>query len=229
MTQHLLIADDHGDIQQNLSRNIQEAFPDWQISLAETCQKAYDVINFQKTTNPVDFLILDLTFKVYDSNAVLQQGRHLLRRLKEEKSDIKVLVYTEHNELIHIAPIIKNYEPWAYIIKSITSTDEVVLALKNVLKGRKFYSHDAHLALKRKAIYEFKLSDFDLQIIDALPAMNSMEDWKSHVFEGKNPPHYKTIRKHINELHVKFGVDNDKKLVLKLRDLGILTNQSIWE
>jgi len=222
MKHHLLIADDHEDVYENLERKISLKFSAMEISSAETCDKAYSLILKNKVLNPITILVIDLTFKGYTPNTKLKHGRHLLSKLKNEMFAIPTIVYSSHDDMEHIYPIIKNYNPQGYIIKSNTSNRELLFAIEEVINGKSFFSSKVHKLQMKRVKYDKSLDDIDEQIVNFLPNTNSITDWDGKVLKENVPLSYKSIKKRIDLLCDKFEVSNEKQLLLKLQTLAIL-------
>ena len=219
---HILIVDDHEDIYENISRKIAERFPDFKISIKDNCDAAFDVIKYSKQNTPVTILILDLTFNGQHPNALLPNGTSLLRTLKENKIQINTIIYSSHDDLQHISPVIKNFEPASYVIKSNSSSKELLFAIEQCLVGKTYYSHTVHELQLKRVKYEFSIDEIDEQIIKHLPNKDSIKDWEGVVLKDNIPLSYKTISKRIKNLITQFDVDNEKQLLLKLQKLAIL-------
>lgn len=218
---HILIVDDHQDIRENLLSKLRLDYPNFQISVASSCDLAVDLINRNKLKNPVNVLILDLTFK-NNTLHVLKSGRALLKLLKENNILIPTVIYTSHDELEHIHPIINSYNPLGYIIKGDDTYEELLFAIQKALKGYKHYTHEVHIALKRRVVFEFDLDKVDEQIIIILPYCTSMQDWEGKILKDNVPLVYKSIHNRIKNLLIRFEVDNEKQLLLKLQRLGFI-------
>lgn len=222
MTPHILITEDHQDVFENLIFKLQEQYTDYKFTIADNCDTAIYEIERYLGSQPVSLLILDLTFKHLKPNTKLKRGNDLLKVLKEKEIHIPTIIYSSHDDMSHIYPIMNNYEPEGYVIKSNTSSGELLLAVKQVLYQKKFYSTGVHEEQFKRFQYSHELSDIDLQIIKLLPDTSSIKEWEGKILLDGVPITYKTVSKHINKLKEKFEVDNDKQLVLKLYKLAII-------
>ena len=219
--QHLLIVDDHQDIRENLFSKLHLDFPNFQISLASNCDLALDIINQSRFQKPITLLILDLTFKKNHNN-VIKGGRGLMTKLKDDNISIPTIVYTSHDELEHIHPVIHSYNPCGYIIKGEDTYDELLFAVQKAFAGQKHYTHEVHIALKKRVSFEFDLDSIEEQIIEHLPNCTSMQDWEGKIIKDGVPLVYKTIQNRLKTLFIRFDVENEKQLLLKLHRLGFL-------
>jgi len=219
--EHILIIDDHQDILENLEYKIGRDFTTFNVSIAKNCDEAYDYIKRSKLKDPVTLLIVDLTFKK-KRHCILTGGKALLKELQIHEISIPTIIYTSHDELEHIHPVIKSYQPNGYVIKTDDSYDDLVFGIKKALKGQRHYTFEVQQALKKRVVFEFDLDDVDSQIIALLPDCSSMQDWKGKILKDGIPIVYKTITNRIKSLFKRFEVDNEKQLLLKLYALGFL-------
>ncbi|MFD2916819.1 response regulator [Psychroserpens luteus] len=222
MQKHILIVDDHEDVFENLERKILSAFNDFKISIADNCDDGHDLIKKHKITNPISLLILDLTFKLVKPNAILTKGKSLLAILKKENIEIPTIIYSSHDEMEHIYPVITNYHPNAYVIKSNSSSKELLFAISEVLLGKTYFSQTVHKLQLKRFQYAFSMDNIDEQIIHFLPNANTMTDWEGKILKENVPISYKSIKLRIELLCQKLEVENEKQLLLKLQRLAIL-------
>ena len=220
MKNRILIIEDHEDVYENLKRKIFFEFPNFPISIFDNCDDAFNQIKSLK--NEIAFIILDLTFKYIKPYALIKNGKNLLKELKNAQINIPTIIYTSHDEMEHIYPVINNYEPNGYVIKSNSSNKELLLAINNVLKEKKYFSHIVHELMLKRTKYAFTLDEVDEQIIKILPNAVNMIDWKGRIFKDNVAISYKSIKSRIDMLCNKFEVENEKQLLLKLQKLAIL-------
>ncbi len=222
MQTHILIIEDHQDVYENLERKISSNFKETIISLAHNCDTGFGLIKKYKVTTPISILILDLTFKFIKPHTVIKDGKSLMATLKKEAIKIPTIIYSAHDEMAHIYPTINNYNPNGYVIKSSTSSRELLFAISQVLAGNTYYSQKVHELQLKRTKYAFSMDAIDEQIICLLPHINAMEDWRGKILKNKVPLSYKSIKKRIDVLCQKLDVDNEKQLLLKLQKLAIL-------
>lgn len=222
MEQHLLIVEDQQDVFENLNSKITGHFPSFTIEIADNCDAAFQYIKKHRVLNPVTIIIVDLTFKWLNPNAILKTGKDLLRALSAEQLTIPCLIYSSHDEMEQIYPVITNYDPNGYVIKSNTSSDELLFAIGQVLKGKRYYSQRIHELQKQRLFYAINIDSIDEKIIELLPKINAIIDWEGQIYKGNTPLSYKSIKKRIDKLCASLKVENEKQLLLKLQRLAII-------
>lgn len=219
---HILIVEDHQDVFENIERKLLDKYPNNTISLATNCDNGFAIIKKHKVTNPISLIILDLTFTTSNSNSVLKDGKALMRELKNNNYSVPVLVYSSHDNMEHIHPVISNYSPKGYVIKTHNSSNELLFAIDRILDNETYYSQRVHELQLKRIKYSHKIDEIDEQIIQFLPNANYMEDWENKI-QGKNGfIKYKAIKNRIDNLCINLEVKNEKQLLLKLQRLAII-------
>lgn len=221
MNDKILIVEDFQDVYENIERKITTRFNNVEVLIADNCDDGFNLIK-KHINSSLKVVIVDLTFKYQKPYAVLKNGRELLEAIKKEGITIPTIVYSSHDDLYHIHPILKNYSPNAYVIKSNTSSQELLFALEEVLAGKRYFSQRVHLLQFNRLQFSIDTDEIDEQIIKLLPEINSMKGWEGKVLKDNIPMSYKSIKSRIDVLCQKFEVDNEKQLVLKLYKLAII-------
>ena len=222
MKKHFLIVEDEQDTFENLERKINNKFPDSQISVASNCDLGFDCIKQNQISNPVTLVILDLTFKNHSDHLVLKSGNQLLKALLKYNNNIPTIVYSSHDEMEYIHPVMNNYHPQGYVIKSSNSSEELLFAMERILVGETYFSQRVHQQQLQRFKYTSNLDAIDEQIIILLPITDSMKDWNERIESEEITISYKSIKKRIDLLCDRLEVANEKQLLLKLQRLAII-------
>ena len=137
--------------------------------------------------------------------------------------EIPTIIYSSHDELEHIYPVINNYAPKGYIIKTHNSNEDLLLCISKVLQGEYFYSQKVNDLLYNRVKYTCRLDTVDEQIIKLLPEIDFIKDWDGKIRTSPNEfMSYTSIKKRIDTICQELDVSNSKQLVLKLKQLGLL-------
>ncbi|MBN4046950.1 response regulator transcription factor [bacterium AH-315-P13] len=222
MKYHILIIEDEQDTFENMERRIHNNYHEAKISVASNCDLGFDIIKQNKVSFPVTLLILDLTFKNYYANQVIKNGKQLLKHLKINNLNIATIIYSSHDEMEYIHPVINNYHPKGYVIKSHNSSEELIFAIDRIIKGDTYFSQIVHQLQLQRFKYASKIDEVDEQIINFLSKANAIIDWEGKIIKDKAPLSYKSIKKRIDLLCDRLEVENDKQLLLKLQRLAII-------
>lgn len=220
--EHILIIEDEQDTFENLERKINDKFTNALVSVSSSCDKGFEFIKQYKTNNPVTLLVLDLTFKNHLENQVIKSGNQLLNVLLNNKINIPTIVYSSHDEMEHIHPIMNNYHPKGYVIKSSNSSEELLFALERVLINETYFSQRVHQQQLKRFKFASNIDKIDEQIIKLLPNTDSIKDWNDRIENDEITISYKSIKKRIGLLCDRLEVENEKQLLLKLQRLAII-------
>ncbi len=219
---HFLIVEDEQHAMKDLISVLSEAYPNDKLSTAFDCDKGFQILNSSKVTNPVGLLIIDLSFRRQPPGRVLIDGQALMAKLLELKINIPRLVYSSHDEIRFVHPVMAKYNPEGYVFKTKDSTDELLIATRRILDGHRYYSQGVHEEQKGRFEFVNNLDKTDMKIIELLPFINSIDDWHNHFQSGKIPIQYKAILKRLKKIYDIIDVENDKQLLLKLQQMAII-------
>ncbi len=219
---HLLLIEDEQDTLENLVGRIAIAYPYLKISTAFDCDEGFRILNSNKVQFPIDLLITDLTFRRQPESRVIKDGQALLQKIKDLNYKLPRIIYSSHDELKFIHPVMQNFEPEGYVLKSSDSTSELLLAIPRVLNGKTYYSQEVLASQKKRFEYAMQMDEIDKKIIAFLPDINCITDWDDLFETGKIPIKYKSINKRLQSIFQKMDVSNEKQLLLKLHQLAII-------
>lgn len=220
--EHILIVEDEQDTLENLEMRITAAFPNVQVSKAFDCDEGFRILNASKVEFPVEILITDLTFRRQPQSRTLKNGLEFLQKLKTLNYSLSRIVYSSHDELQFIHPVMKNFEPEGYILKARDSTEELIFAIRRITQGKTYYSQEVLNSQKQRFFFAEQLDYIDEKIIAFLPEINSITDWETLYQTGKMPIKYKSVNKRLHIIFEKMDVANEKQLLLKLQKMAII-------
>jgi DNA-binding NarL/FixJ family response regulator len=153
-------------------------------------------------TNRADVILMDISLP--DMNGV-----DLCRVIKEKHPDIMVLALTTFNQGTYVRKMMENGAS-GYLLKN-SSRQEIIEAIKIVVKGKTYLSFDAGLALKS-----------DTQQQNTIPHLTKREkEVLSHIAEGLTNTQISeklfisidTVDSHRKNLHTKLNVKNTAMLI----------------
>jgi len=207
----LLIVDDIINIVNDIKRKLEIEFPEYEIIGVTDCDHALYVLEQQD----IAILLLDITFNNRKLTTI-GDGKQLLKILQNKKIEVPTIIFSTHDSLEILYPIIANYKPKGYVQKNEDSDQDLVYTIKKVAKGYVEYGQKLNQALLNRTQLEFSLDAQDLLIIEHLAkAKNYVE-----LADKKLNMDRKTISRKLERLRFVFDVDTDKQLLLKLQHLG---------
>ncbi|WP_417558353.1 response regulator [Mesoflavibacter zeaxanthinifaciens] len=216
-----LINDDHDAIVESvahvLSMNGVEV-----IHKTQYCDEAYLQLKKAELDGaPYELLITDLSFKSDHRNIELGSGEDLIERVRMEKLEIPIIVYSMKDQLQKVRGLVKKYDVNGYVCKDRNGSKELNEAIKAVATGDLFLSPQVSKALQPKS--KMEIDDFDIKLINLLSKGLSQEDISDDLkSKSITPNSLSTIEKRLNKLKIQFRANNSIHLVAITKDLGLI-------
>lgn len=220
--EHILIIEDQQDTFENLERKINNKLTNSLVSVASNCDQGFDYIKQNIITNPITLMVLDLTFNNQAQDISIKSGNQLLKVLKNNNINIPCIVYSSHDEMEFIHPVMNNYHPQGFVIKSSNSSEELIFAIERVFVGENYFSQRVYQQQLQRFKYASNIDEIDEQIISLLPITSTIKEWKKRIENKEITISYKSIKKRIDLLCDRLEVDNEKQLLLKLQRLAVI-------
>lgn len=217
----VLINDDHDAIVESvahvLSMNGVEV-----IHKTQYCDEAYLQLKKAELDGaPYELLITDLSFKSDHRNVELGSGEDLIERIRMEKLEIPIIVYSMKDQLQKVRGLVKKYDVNGYVCKDRNGSKELNEAIKAVATGDLFLSPQVSKALQPKS--KMEIDDFDIKLINLLSKGLSQEDISDDLkSKSITPNSLSTIEKRLNKLKIQFRANNSIHLVAITKDLGLI-------
>jgi DNA-binding NarL/FixJ family response regulator len=163
----ILVIDDHVAIRRGVSEMLESSFPEVVFGFAESEAEALQQMRSQSW----DAAILDLNLKA-------RGGLDLIRSLKDQQPQMRVLVYTMHPEE-HFGLMALRAGADGYLTKD-AEPEELIHATKRILSGSRYISpnlaESLAQALTRRETSQpqLLLSDREYQVLQGLAAGKSL-------------------------------------------------------
>lgn len=186
------------------------------------CDDAY--LRIKKATldnQPFQLLITDLSFKADHREQVYTSGEELIKALKNEFPELKIIVYSIEDRIQKVRSLMQIDKTDAYVCKGRRGLLELELAIKAVYNNSHYLSPQVAHALSPKM--DLEIDDYDIELIKQLSMGVSQEDI-SGVFKSKNivPSSLSSVEKRLNRLRIQFKANNAIHLVAITKDLGLI-------
>lgn len=190
----------------------------FKISEALDGASAFNHIQKSSKGNCIDLAILDIRIPPDTSNKIYT-GEELGSLLKEKFCDIKIIIVTSYNNPFVIDSIFKNVNPEGFLIKSELNNDEFIIAVKNVIDSKSYYSKSILNFLRNAVSNPFSLDSLDKQILYFLSEGIKTKDLCNYI-----PLSKPGIVKRKQKLRVKLGVEtnDDLSLIMFAKQKGIV-------
>ncbi|KAB1160536.1 response regulator transcription factor [Tenacibaculum aiptasiae] len=218
----ILLVDDHQLIIEGILSYLRD-IDNLEIETANSCDEAFSKIKANLNKDPFHIVFTDLSFDNQKENNTLDGGESLIKALQQEKVDIKIGVITGHSETNRVFNVIHNLNPSAYILKGNCSTDELTFAIKKILKGEIYYTHEIHQKLLKRALIEIQMDEVAIQILKELPKHAKIGNLEGLIKKRDGSAiKVRSIESKLAKLRTDLQANNNTDLVLKAKELGIL-------
>lgn len=197
----ILVIDDHVAIRRGVSQMLQSSFPDASFGLADSEVEALD----QLKKNNWDAAVLDLNLKA-------RGGLELIRDLKDQQPQMRILIYTMHPEE-HFGLMALRAGADGYLTKD-ADPEQLVHAMKRILSGNRYISpvlaeYLAEAVTRREASQPLLLlSDREYQVLQGLASGKSLTQMGDDLNLS-----VKTISTYRSRLLEKLHLTNNSELV----------------
>lgn len=213
----VLIVDDHAVISDGVSHNLSSMGIN-NVHTALYCDEAHlKVKRAIIDEEPFDLIVTDLSFKEDHRECSLHSGEELIQRLREDDSDLKIIVYSMEDHFQKVRTLINEHGVHGYVWKSREGSKDLTKALEIVSKGGHFVSRQLAQALIKKD--DTEISDYDIELVKQLSLGLSQSEISKYFKEKNiNPSSVSSIEKRLSRLKDQFRAKNPAQLVSILKD-----------
>lgn len=186
------------------------------------CDDAYlQIKKAESRGEPYDLLITDLSFAKDHREVNLASGEDLIKKLLEDKIQIKVLVFSIEDRRDKIKKFFNYLDIDAFVCKGRNDQIDLEMAIEALKKNEKYYSKSLVDLIEKKE--ESELTNYDILILEMLEEGYNQSEI-SKIFKKKkiSPSSTSSIEKRINSLKNFFKAKNATNLVAKAKDLGVI-------
>lgn len=217
----VLVSEDMEDINRGVSSKLKDLGIQV-IHQVQYCDDAYLKIKKGVLVNePYQLLITDLSFKTDHREQKLASGEDLVRVIKQQFPNVKIIVYSVEDRLQRVRTLMNEYKIDAYVCKSRRGLTELSKAIHAVFNNNTYLSVEVEHALSQK--HELEIDYYDIELIKQLSIGLSQEEISLY-FKNNNmsPSSLSSIEKRLNKLRVQFKANNAIHLVSIVKDLGLI-------
>ena len=218
----VLIVDDHQITTLGLLYSLGEV-GDFDVVTTTDCDDAFQLIKASEKSAPFQILFTDLSFDNNTKETKLKGGEALIKAIRTNGIEIKVVVITGRTEIYRGYNVISNLKPNAYLLKSYCDAEEIGVAIQKILENEYYYSYKIHQKIMRTKIAQIKLDDVAIQILKELPNHPKIRNLEG-VILNKNGIKIKlrSIELSLAKLRTDLNAVNNTDLILKAKELGVV-------
>jgi len=221
MFSKVLVAEDMDDINKGIYNTLVDLGVG-EIHQVQYCDDAY--LKFKKAQldqAPYELLITDMSFKSDHREQQLTTGDALIKKLREEAPNLKVVVYSIEDRLQKVRMLVNDLHINAYVCKGRRGLVELSKAVNAVVGEALYLSPEVKNALNPNN--ELEIDEYDIQLLKQL-SLGLSQDEISTLFSKENitPSSLSSIEKRLNKLRIQFKANNATHLVALVKDLGLI-------
>ncbi|ARN77954.1 hypothetical protein BST97_08055 [Nonlabens spongiae] len=220
MFQKVLVAEDLGSIGFSVVEMLGQMGVT-QVDHVLFCDDAYQKLMYaQQIGKPYDLFISDLSFGPDFKSDDIQNGMHLIKRIREQM-EIKTIVYSIDNNLQKVRMLVDKYEIDAYVSKGRKGPEELKKAIRMVEEDDVYYSKDVLSAFIDHR--DRDINDYDIKLLQLMSEGNSKQEI-SAILNQQNiePNSVSVIDRCQRRLLMIFDAKNDAHLIGIVKDLGLI-------
>lgn len=217
---NILIVDDHPFIIQGY-KNVIKLFPDKKIEFtfyeAIDCKTGYEAV-----INPpvkYDIALLDVSMPAYEEKNI-NTGEDIAKLLISEMPECKIALLTMHSESLKVQSIIDEINPLGLVIKNDLGFNSMILALKTLLKGGRYYSDSVIKFLNNQQKEKVYVDVIDREILYYLNKKIYYDDIPLYITISSS-----SVKKRIENMKelLKMTGSTDAELAAVAKDRGMLS------
>lgn len=177
--------------------------------------------NASKNKDAYDLLITDLSFEEDHHKQKLASGTELIKVVRKEQPNLKVIVFSVENRPTTIGALFKELSIDAYVRKARNDAQSLKQAITAVFRGNKYISPDLKQAIREKNSHEF--TAFDITIISLLSQGTLQKDIPIFLQQNNiKPAGLSSIEKRLNLMKEVLEFSKNEQLVAYCKDIGII-------
>ena len=191
---------------------------DFKIKTASNGDDALSEIDKAIKAAPFDLVLLDINIPASKDKKILC-GEDLGMELKGIFPNVKIIVFTSHNNNYRLNNILKSLNPEGFIIKSDIDFQKLLDALNSVIMDLPYYSKAILQLMRRHMINDFSLDKIDRQLLYQLSKGAKMKHLTKVIPLSKSAIELR--KRNLKELfEVEEGDDRD--LLIKAENRGFI-------
>ena len=221
MFKKVLIADDLGSINSGVASVLNDLDVN-EVIQVHYCDDAYlKIKSASLNTNPIELLITDLSFIPDHREQNFSSGEELVKILKKEHPELKVIVYSVEDATPLIKRFMNDFKIEGFVCKGRNGLIELKEAVESVSNNQTYLSPQLKALLNKKEHQE--IDDYDIELL-RLMSLGKSQVEISTFLKGKNisPSGLSSIEKRLNRLRVNFKASNAIHLVSIAKDMGLI-------
>lgn len=205
----IAVVDDHDLIREGLNTVLNNNG----VSRVDKYSTATGLIESLDSGNVYDFYIIDLELPDLD-------GFVLIEMIRARNPKANIIVSTVHDEIWTLRKLLAR-DVNAIIYKS-GDSNEIFIAMREILEGRRYYCSEVHRALDSASDNTMHPTARELEVLQQIALGKTSREIAASMFVTDN-----TIEAHRKSLFVKLGAINVADLIIKAIEKGYLKKSGV--
>jgi len=191
---------------------------DFKIDSADNSDDALQKIDEASKNGGVDIIFLDIRLPPSRENQIFT-GEDLGLQIRDRLPDSKIIISTTFNDNYRIHSIIKSVNPEGFLIKNDIVPEELVMAIKGVIKDPPYYSQTVVKLLRKEISNNFTVDKTDRTLLHELSLGTKMKDLPEILHLS-----IAGVEKRKRQLKDVFNIksDSDKELLFIAKEKGFI-------
>lgn len=214
---NILLVDDHHMILEGYKNVLSRAkFPGLSLTIdtSDNCDAAWEMVRNEN----YQIVFLDINFPVEENSKILS-GEDLGAKIKEEFTDIKIVILTVLEDTFRLHNILSSINPEGFLLKGETTSRELIKCLENVMNSPPYYGAKISKILQSEKSHRPFIDETDRIMLYQLSLGTKTKDLTKFVYLSLRA--VEDRKKRLKEI---FGVsgEGNKALLKKARESGYI-------
>jgi len=219
--ERVLIAEDHEHASFSVRKTIQDLKiedPDYVFYCDDALARIQKGI---KIGQPYDLLITDLSFEEDLSPQRITTGADLIKAVRNEQPDLKVLVFSAESNPAAIDALIQDLRIDGYVRKARHDAKELKQAIEAIAKGKTYFPAQMKQTVVERNSYDFTV--YDTTIISLLANGILQKNIPQYLQDNSiKPSGLSSVEKRLNLIREVLGFSNNEQLIAYCKDFKII-------
>lgn len=180
--------------------------------------EAMEVLKNSTSLNSFDFIFLDIKLPSSMEHGIVN-GEDIGLYIRKTHPETKIVIITTYNDPYRIGTIIRQLEPYAFLVKSDLHPKEFYANIRKIILGNKLFSPTVNRVMQSYTKKEYQLDEIDRRLLYELSSGASLNEIAEII-----PLSRSALAKRKSQLREKLNVGSteNRKLIETARELGLI-------
>lgn len=180
--------------------------------------RAMEVLKNSTSLNSFDFIFLDIKLPTSMEHDIVN-GEDIALFIRKTHPETKIVIITTYNEPYRIGTLIRQLEPYAFLVKSDLHPKEFYSNIRQIILGDKLFSSTVNRVMQSYTKKEYQLDEIDRRLLYELSSGASLKEIAEII-----PLSRSALAKRKSQLREQLNVGSteNRKLIETARELGLI-------